>query len=41
VESSDRGPIEVGVDVVAGIDIPDGMLIPDAMERLEEVEEGL
>ncbi|GJV40597.1 hypothetical protein Tco_1419037, partial [Tanacetum coccineum] len=41
VESSDRGPIEVGVDVVAGIDIPDGMLIPDAMERLEQVEEGL
>ncbi|GJT32300.1 putative reverse transcriptase domain-containing protein [Tanacetum coccineum] len=41
VESSDRGTIEVGVDVVAGIDIPDGMLIPDAVEHLEHVEEGL
>nr|GEW46456.1 hypothetical protein [Tanacetum cinerariifolium] len=36
VESSDRGTIEVGVDVAAGIDIPDGMLIPDAVERLEQ-----
>ncbi|GKE79609.1 hypothetical protein Tco_1545729 [Tanacetum coccineum] len=35
VESSDRGTIEVGVDVVAGIDIPDGMLMPDAVEHLE------
>ncbi|GJZ52868.1 putative reverse transcriptase domain-containing protein [Tanacetum coccineum] len=41
VESSDRGIMEVGVDVVAGIDIPDGMLMPDAVERLEQVEEGL
>nr|GEW61597.1 hypothetical protein [Tanacetum cinerariifolium] len=41
VESSDRGTMEVGVDVVAGIDIPDGMLIPDAVEHLEQVEEGL
>ncbi|GKG17266.1 hypothetical protein Tco_0362223, partial [Tanacetum coccineum] len=41
VESSDRGTMEVGVDVVAGIDIPDGMLMPDAVERLQQVEEGL
>ncbi|GKB23301.1 hypothetical protein Tco_0862702 [Tanacetum coccineum] len=41
VESSDRGTMEVGVDVVAGIDIPDGMLMPDVVERLEQVEEGL
>ncbi|GJS95356.1 hypothetical protein Tco_0802324 [Tanacetum coccineum] len=41
VESSDRGTMEVGVDVVVGIDIPDGMLMPDAVERLEQVEEGL
>ncbi|GJS38914.1 putative reverse transcriptase domain-containing protein [Tanacetum coccineum] len=41
VESSDRGTIEVRVDVIAGIDIPDGMLIPDAVEHLEQVEEGL
>ncbi|GKB84477.1 hypothetical protein Tco_0956749 [Tanacetum coccineum] len=41
VESSDRGTMEVGVDVVAGIDIPDAMLMPDAVERLEHVEEGL
>ncbi|GJV19585.1 putative reverse transcriptase domain-containing protein [Tanacetum coccineum] len=41
VESSDRGTIEVGVDVVAGIDIPDGMLMPDVIDRLEQVEEGL
>ncbi|GJS75570.1 hypothetical protein Tco_0725451 [Tanacetum coccineum] len=39
VESSDRGTIEVRVDVVAEIDILDGMLIPDAMERLEQVKE--
>nr|GEX80161.1 hypothetical protein [Tanacetum cinerariifolium] len=38
VESSDRGTIEVGVDVVAGIDIPDGMLMPDAIEHLDERE---
>ncbi|GKA77972.1 hypothetical protein Tco_0784509 [Tanacetum coccineum] len=41
VESSDRGTIEVGVDVVVGIDILDGMLIPDAVEHLEQVEEDL
>ncbi|GJW02671.1 hypothetical protein Tco_1561527 [Tanacetum coccineum] len=41
VESSDRGTIEVGVDVTAGIDIPDAMLMPDAVEHLEQVEEGL
>ncbi|GKB55136.1 hypothetical protein Tco_0905889 [Tanacetum coccineum] len=41
VESSDRGTIEVGVDVAAGIDIPDGMLMPDVVECLEQVEEYL
>ncbi|GJZ83983.1 putative reverse transcriptase domain-containing protein [Tanacetum coccineum] len=41
VESSDRGTIEVGVDVAAAIDILDGMLMPDAVEHLEQVEEGL
>nr|GEW46353.1 putative reverse transcriptase domain-containing protein [Tanacetum cinerariifolium] len=41
VESSDRGTIEVGVDVDARMDIPDGMLMPDFLERLEQVEEGL
>ncbi|GJZ45367.1 hypothetical protein Tco_0592963 [Tanacetum coccineum] len=41
VESSDRGTMEVGVDVTAGIDIPDAMLMLDAVERLENVEEGL
>nr|GEV85753.1 reverse transcriptase domain-containing protein [Tanacetum cinerariifolium] len=41
VESSDRGTIEVRVDVVVEIDIPDGMLIPDVIERSEQVEEGL
>ncbi|GJX89801.1 hypothetical protein Tco_0343127 [Tanacetum coccineum] len=35
---SDRGTVEVGVDVVAWIDIPDGMLILDAEERLDQVE---
>nr|GFA77406.1 hypothetical protein [Tanacetum cinerariifolium] len=40
LEFSDRGTIEVGVDVVAGIDIPDGMLMPGDMEHLEHVEEG-
>nr|GEV78521.1 hypothetical protein [Tanacetum cinerariifolium] len=30
VESSDRGTMEVGVDMVAGIDIRDDMLMPDA-----------
>ncbi|GJT64616.1 hypothetical protein Tco_1016096 [Tanacetum coccineum] len=41
VKSSDRGTIEVRVDVAAGINIPDGMLMPDAVERLEQVKEGL
>nr|GEU96934.1 hypothetical protein [Tanacetum cinerariifolium] len=41
VESSDRGTMEVGVDVVARIDIPDGMIIPDDVERLEQVKEVL
>ncbi|GJZ53752.1 putative reverse transcriptase domain-containing protein [Tanacetum coccineum] len=41
VESSDRGTIEVGVDVADGIDIPGGKLMPDVVERLEQVEEGL
>nr|GEW27095.1 hypothetical protein [Tanacetum cinerariifolium] len=41
VESSDRGTIEVEVDVATGIYIPDGMLMPDAVEHLEQVEEGL
>ncbi|GJY40939.1 hypothetical protein Tco_0428209 [Tanacetum coccineum] len=35
VESSDRGTIEIGVDVVTEIDIPDVMLMPDAVVRLE------
>ncbi|GKB26432.1 hypothetical protein Tco_0865833 [Tanacetum coccineum] len=39
VESSDRGTIEVRVDMVARIDIPNGMLMPDAVEHLEQVEE--
>ncbi|GJV28477.1 putative reverse transcriptase domain-containing protein [Tanacetum coccineum] len=33
VESSDRGTMEVRVDLVAGIDIPDGMLMPDSVEH--------
>ncbi|GJX39083.1 hypothetical protein Tco_0252386 [Tanacetum coccineum] len=41
VESSDKGTMEVGVDVVVGIDIPDAMLMPDAVEHLEQVEERL
>ncbi|GKG41820.1 hypothetical protein Tco_0473571, partial [Tanacetum coccineum] len=41
VESSDRGTMEVGVDMVAGMDIPDGMLMPDVVEHLEQVKEGL
>ncbi|GJT61402.1 putative reverse transcriptase domain-containing protein [Tanacetum coccineum] len=36
VESSERGTMEVVVDVVAGIDILDGMFMPDAVERLEQ-----
>ncbi|GJZ18726.1 hypothetical protein Tco_0554849 [Tanacetum coccineum] len=38
VESSDRGTMEVGVDVVARIDIPDAMLMPDVLESLEQGE---
>ncbi|GJY74685.1 putative reverse transcriptase domain-containing protein [Tanacetum coccineum] len=41
VESSDRGTMEVGVDLAAGIDIHDVMLMPDVVEHLEQVEEGL
>ncbi|GKA19101.1 hypothetical protein Tco_0699016, partial [Tanacetum coccineum] len=41
VESSDRGTVEVRVDVVAAIDIPDGMLMPNDVEHLKQVEEGL
>nr|GEW73205.1 hypothetical protein [Tanacetum cinerariifolium] len=41
VESSGRGTMEVGVDVVAKIDIPDGMLMPDAVECLKKVGKGL
>ncbi|GJW82526.1 hypothetical protein Tco_0146501 [Tanacetum coccineum] len=41
VESSDRGTMKVGVDVVARIDILDAMLLPDVVERLEQVEKGL
>ncbi|GJV37512.1 reverse transcriptase domain-containing protein [Tanacetum coccineum] len=36
VKSSERGIMEVGVDVVAGIDIPDAMLMPDVVEHLEQ-----
>ncbi|GJR02822.1 putative reverse transcriptase domain-containing protein [Tanacetum coccineum] len=39
VEFSNKGTMEVGVDVVAGIDIPNGMLMPDVVECLEQVEE--
>ncbi|GJS17419.1 putative reverse transcriptase domain-containing protein [Tanacetum coccineum] len=38
VESSDRGTIEVGVDLAAGIDILDAMLMLDAVEHLEQRE---
>ncbi|GKA39588.1 hypothetical protein Tco_0732139 [Tanacetum coccineum] len=41
VKSSDRGTMEVRVDVATRIDIPDAMLMPDAVEHLEQVEEGL
>ncbi|GJS33376.1 hypothetical protein Tco_0531758 [Tanacetum coccineum] len=41
VKSSNRGTIEVGVDVVAEIDIPDAMLMPDAIKHLEQFKEGL
>nr|GEV74174.1 reverse transcriptase domain-containing protein [Tanacetum cinerariifolium] len=36
VESSDRGTIEVVVDMDAGIDITDGMLMLDVVEHLEQ-----
>ncbi|GJR57486.1 putative reverse transcriptase domain-containing protein [Tanacetum coccineum] len=39
VKSSDRGTMEVGVDVVVGIDNSDDMLMPDVVECLEQVEE--
>nr|GEV14392.1 reverse transcriptase domain-containing protein [Tanacetum cinerariifolium] len=38
VESSDRGTMEVEVDVVVGIDIPNGMLMPDVVNRERELE---
>ncbi|GJR61486.1 reverse transcriptase domain-containing protein [Tanacetum coccineum] len=38
VESSERGTMEVGVDMVCGIDIPDAMLMPDAVKHLEQRE---
>ncbi|GKF68377.1 hypothetical protein Tco_0198056, partial [Tanacetum coccineum] len=41
VESSDKGTMEVGVDVTVRIDIPNAMLMPDAIEHLEHVKEGL
>ncbi|GJX45287.1 hypothetical protein Tco_0261963 [Tanacetum coccineum] len=41
VESSDRGTMEVRVDVAAGIDIPDAMVMPNVVEHLEQVEVGL
>nr|GEU59473.1 DNA-directed DNA polymerase [Tanacetum cinerariifolium] len=40
VEFSDRGTMEVGLDMDVRIYIPDGMLMSDAVERLEQVEEG-
>ncbi|GJR11360.1 hypothetical protein Tco_0794012 [Tanacetum coccineum] len=40
VESSDRGTMEVGVDIVTRIDIPDGMLMPDDVKHLEQLEVG-
>nr|GEV49958.1 putative reverse transcriptase domain-containing protein [Tanacetum cinerariifolium] len=41
VESTDRGTMEVGIDMDVGIDIPNGILMPDAIELLEQVEKGL
>ncbi|GJX46378.1 hypothetical protein Tco_0271568 [Tanacetum coccineum] len=41
VKSSNRGTMEVGVDVVSGINILDGMLMLDVVEHLEQVDEGL
>ncbi|GKF79271.1 hypothetical protein Tco_0234839 [Tanacetum coccineum] len=40
VKSSDRGTMEVRVDLAAGIDIPDAMLMPDVVDRLEQVVDG-
>nr|GEV46413.1 reverse transcriptase domain-containing protein [Tanacetum cinerariifolium] len=40
IESSDRGTMEVGVDVVTRVDIPDDMIMPDAVEHLKQVEKG-
>nr|GEW92311.1 hypothetical protein [Tanacetum cinerariifolium] len=37
---SDKGTMEVRVDIDAGIDILDGMLMLDAMERLEQTVRG-
>nr|GEX98348.1 hypothetical protein [Tanacetum cinerariifolium] len=39
LESSDRGTMKVGVDVVDGIDILVGMLMPDAVGHSNQVEE--
>nr|GEY00489.1 transposon Ty3-G Gag-Pol polyprotein [Tanacetum cinerariifolium] len=36
VESSDRGTIEAGLDMVVGINILDGMLMPDDVEHLKQ-----
>nr|GFA53473.1 hypothetical protein [Tanacetum cinerariifolium] len=36
VESSDRGTMEVGVDVVTRVDIPDDMIMPDAEVDVED-----
>nr|GEW00963.1 hypothetical protein [Tanacetum cinerariifolium] len=41
IESSDKGTMQVGLNVVVGIDITDGMLMPDTVECLEEFEVGL
>nr|GEW44317.1 hypothetical protein [Tanacetum cinerariifolium] len=41
VKSSNRGTIEVVVDVAARIDIPDDMLMADVVKHLEKVKEGL
>ncbi|GKB24811.1 hypothetical protein Tco_0864212 [Tanacetum coccineum] len=40
VKSSDRGTMEVGVDLAAVIDIPDAMLMPDVVERLDDGDNG-
>nr|GFA04961.1 putative reverse transcriptase domain-containing protein [Tanacetum cinerariifolium] len=41
VESSDKGTMEVRVDVVTEINIPNGMLIPNDMEHLKQAIEEL